>query len=208
MVRLPLTLVKKCNYSYFMEHLRRFVQTISQMSDADFELIVPILDTMRVRKKENLLSEGDICKHVYFLRSGFFRLFYVDFNGNEINCRFVGEHRFFVDFSSFLTQTPSKYYWQAVQDSELYMLKYSDIQAIYQRSPAWDHFGRLMAEYVYREMSERTEMLLFLKPEERYQYLLKKSPELFNQVSQFHIASYLGVKPESLSRLRKRLLKR
>lgn len=135
-------------------------------------------------------------------------MYYVDQEGNSINTRFVDQHQFFVDFNSFLTQQPSRYNWEAMQDAEVLAVKYEEVQKIYASSPAWDKFGRLMAENVYKQVNERIEMLLFLSPEERYQFLLNKYPQLFDQVSQFHIASYLGVKPESLSRLRKRLLGR
>lgn len=191
-----------------MEHFKTFIQAITPISDADFNLIEPYLINMNVKKKDYLLEQGAICKHVFFLRTGLLRMFYLDKDGNEINCRFVDERQFFVDYSSFLTQSPSKYFWQAMQDSDLFAIKYADVNTLYSKCPAWEHFGRLAAENVYRTANERIEMLLFLSPEDRYQYLLNKSPQLFNQISQFHIASYLGVKPESLSRLRKRLLKR
>jgi len=84
------------------------------------------------------------------------------------------------------------------------VLNYKNIQHLYRVSSTWNNFGRLMAEKVYLQLNERVDMLLFLKPEERYQYLLDNYPELFNQVSQFHLSSYIGIKPESLSRLRLR----
>ncbi|CAM4318766.1 cAMP-binding domain of CRP or a regulatory subunit of cAMP-dependent protein kinases [Pedobacter westerhofensis] len=191
-----------------MENFKAFINAISPISDTDFNLIAPYLVNIRLKKRENILEQGEICRHLYFLKKGLLRMFYLDQDGNEINCRFVDENHFFVDFSSFLTQTPSKYFWQALQDSEFFALKHADVNTLYAKCPAWEHLGRLVAENVYQTANERIEMLLFLSPEERYQYLLNRSPQLFNQVSQFHIASYLGVKPESLSRLRKRLLRR
>lgn len=178
------------------------------MSDADLLLLDPLVLKIQVAKRAHLLKEGQVCKHVYFLNKGFFRMYYVDIDGNDINTRFVEQYHFFVDFNSFLTQQPSRYNWEAMQDAEVLAIRYEDIQQVYAISPAWDRFGRLIAEHVYKQVNERIEMLLFLSPEDRYQFLLNKYPQLFNQVSQFHIASYLGVKPESLSRLRKRLQSR
>lgn len=191
-----------------MEQFKAFMRSNSPITDADFELLEPLVLSFNIKKHENLLRQGEICKHVYFLKKGFFRMFYIGLDGNEINCRFSECNRFFVDFDSFLTRSPSRYYWQAMQDSEVFALKYADINALYEKSHSWEKFGRLIAENAFRLANERIEILHFLSPEERYQYILKKSPQLFNQVSLFHIASYLGVKPESLSRLRKRLLKR
>ncbi|MGN8070999.1 Crp/Fnr family transcriptional regulator [Mucilaginibacter sp. 22184] len=191
-----------------MDSIKAAIRSITPMSDADLSLLEPVLATIQVKKRTHLLEEGQVCRHVYFLNKGFFRMYYVDLEGNAINSRFVEAPQFFVDFNSFLSQQPSRYYWEAMQDSEVFTIKYDDVQAIYAKSAAWDRFGRLMAEHVYKQVNERIEMLLFLSPEDRYQFLLNKYPQLFNQVSQFHIASYLGVKPESLSRLRKRLLRK
>ena len=178
------------------------------MPEAELELLFPIVQSRQVKKHDFLLKEGEVCRNVYFLTNGFFRMFYVDDDGNEINYRFTDQNNFLVDFQSFLTQKPSHFYWQAMRDAELFALSYRDIQHVYAASPAWNNFGRLMAEHVYLQLNERVEMLLFMSPEERYKFLLDTKPELFTQVSQFHLSSYMGIKPESLSRLRKRLIKK
>lgn len=184
------------------------VRSIAPLSEPDIDLLLSILESKTIKNQEYLLREGEVCRNVYFLLTGFFRMFYVDYDGNEINYRFTDKHNFLVDFQSLLTQKPSHFYWQAMQDSELFVLPYQDIQKAYTTSPAWNNFGRLMAERVYLQLNERVEMLLFMRPEERYQYLLDTKPELFVKISQFHLSSYMGIKPESLSRLRKRLSKK
>ncbi len=132
-------------------------------------------------------------------------MYYIDFYGNEINYRFTDQNNFFVDFQSLLLQKQSRYYWQAMEDSALFILPYKEVQQLYKTSSAWNNFGRLTAEHVYLQLNERVDMLLFMKPEERYLYLLKNHPNLLSHVSQFHLSSYMGIKPESLSRIRKRL---
>lgn len=184
------------------------VKSIVPMSDTDIKLLVSILQYKTVKKNELLLKEGEVCRNAYFLVSGFLRMYYIDMEGNEINYRFTGKNNFLVDFQSFLTQKPSRFFWKAMEDSELLVLPHPQIQNAYTVSPAWNTFGRLIAEQVYLQLNERVEMLLFMNPEERYLHLLHTRPELFEQVSQFHLSSYLGVKPESLSRLRKRLSKK
>ncbi|WP_461450424.1 Crp/Fnr family transcriptional regulator [Mucilaginibacter sp.] len=175
------------------------------MSPDDLNLLTPGI-VVSVNKKSNLMEQGDVCRNIYFVTKGFFRMFYVDLEGNEINNRFTEADNFIVDFQSFLTQMPSRYYWQAMQDSEVLRFSFKDVQKLYARSPAWEKFGRLIAERVYLQLNERVEMFQFMSPQQRYEHLLSTRPELFNQVSQFHLSSYLGVKAESLSRLRKRLL--
>lgn len=189
-----------------MEQLQNAINAISPVSPTDFELLKTVTKHLMVKKRTNLLAQGEVCKNIYFIKKGFFRMFYLDLNGNEVNFRFAAENNFMVNYQSFLTQNPSNYYWQAMQDSEISYFAYQDVQRLYKECPAWEHFGRVMSEHVYMQLNERVEMFQFMSPEQRYQHLLTTKPELFNQVSQFHLSSYLGVKPESLSRLRKRLL--
>lgn len=191
-----------------MNALRFLIDSMVSMSETDFELLDKITSVIQVKKGDYLLEQGQICRHIFFLEKGFFRMYYVDPKGNQINYRFTGEGNFFVDFQSFLTQKPSEYYWQAMQDAQVLAFKYADVQTIYQQSRNWERFGRLMAEQVYQQMNARVEMMQFLTPEQRYENLLETQPKLFDQVSNFHLSSYLGIKPESLSRIRKRLLKK
>jgi CRP-like cAMP-binding protein len=191
-----------------LEAIVTFMNQVMQISEPEMELLFPILQSGTLKKHEYLLKEGDVCRNVYFITDGFFRMFYIDHEGNEINYRFTGKNNFVVDFQSFLLQKPSHFHWQAMQDAEIIALPYAGIHKLYASSPAWNNFGRLIAEKVYLQLNERVEMLLFMTPEERYKHLLDTQPDLFNQVSQFHLSSYLGVKPESLSRLRKRLYKK
>ena len=188
-----------------MEKVIELINKICPMSVEDFDLLQAAAIPMQVSKKENLLTQGELCTNIYFVTSGFFRMFYVDLEGNEINNRFTEANNFMVDFQSFLTQKPSRYYWQAMQDSQVLAFPFQEVQRLYASSAAWQKLGRLITERVYLELNERVEMLQFMSPEQRYQNLMDTRPELFNQISQFHMASYLGIKPESLSRLRKRL---
>lgn len=184
------------------------VRAITPMPDTDIELLVSILEKRTIKKNDFLLKEGDVAENVFFLIEGFFRMYYIDFNGNEINYRFTRKGNFLADFQSLLTQKASQFYWQALQDSELFVLPYHKIQDAYASSAAWSRFGRLMAERVYLQLNQRVELLLFKTPEERYLHILETEPQLLSEISQFHLASYLGVKPESLSRLRKRIAKK
>ena len=185
-----------------------FIGSIIKLTHAEKELLTPILKYRQVKKHEFILQAGEVCKDVFFITKGLLRMYYVDSKGEEINYRFADDNNFGVDYQSFLLQKPSRFNWQAMQDSEVLALSHADIQRVYNASPAWNTFGRLIAERVYLQMNERVEMLLFMTPEERYNLLLETQPQLFEQISQFHLSSYLGVKPESLSRLRKRLMKR
>lgn len=190
-----------------LTQLKQAIRNIAPMAEADMAYLDEIeLKTRKVKKNNFVLTQGEVCTDIFFLSSGLFRMYYVDFYGNEINCRFTFSGSFFVDFQSLLTGQPSRYYWQAMEDSSVFILDSEAVQRVYRKCHNWEFFGRKVAESVYLQVSERIEMLEFLSPEERYLRLLNKTPELFSKISLRHISSYLGIKPESLSRLRKRLI--
>ena len=195
----------KVAYLASMQLLRAFVNSLTPVSERDFALLVPHVGSQTVPKGAHLLEAGQVCGAVFFVNTGFFRMYYLDADGREINCRFAGPAGFLTDYQSFITQQPARYSWQALQRAEVLTLPYALVQRLYRESPAWDRFGRLMAERVYQQVMERIELLQFLTPEQRYQHVRQHQPVLLAQVSQAQLASYLGVQPESLSRIRHRL---
>ena len=189
-----------------IESLKKAINAITPMSDFDFEILLPLLQKRSIKKGDYILKEGEISKTIFFLINGLVRMYFIDFEGNDISYRFTSTNRFFVDYQSLLTQQPSHYFLQALQNTTMLVINYEDVLHTYQISPAWSNFGRIWSEHVYLQLNERVEMLLLMKPEERYLHLLNEQPYLFNEVSQIHLSSYLGIKPESLSRIRKRIL--
>jgi CRP-like cAMP-binding protein len=187
------------------ETVKRIMPT---MPSSELELILPILKRQVVKKNKFLLGEGDVYPNVYFIISGYLRMFFVDGDGHEINYKFVEHHHFITDFQSFLTCKPSRYFCQALIDTDLFVLSHRDIHTLYKLSPHWNNFGRLIGEGAFLQLNERVEMYLFMTPEERYQHLLTTRPQLFSQVSLSKLATYLGITAESLSRLRKRIRKK
>lgn len=185
--------------------LKESVNAILPMTDDDFAVLDAMTSTFSIPKGQTLLEPGRVCNDIYFLTHGLFRMYYVDPDGREINYRFALENNFLVDFQSFLSRKPSHYYWQAMESSQGFAFNYGDVQDAYQRSRNWERFGRLMAEQVYQQVNERIELLQFLAPEQRYLHVVATQPFLMRHISQFHLSSYLGVTPESLSRIRKRL---
>lgn len=188
-----------------IDALRQVINAIVPMTDEDFALLDGMTSAFVRPKAATLLEPGQVCSHVYFLTKGFFRMYYVDPDGREINYRFAFPNGFMADFQSFLTRKPSRYYWQAMQAAEGVAFRYADVQRAYQQSRNWERFGRLIAEQVYQQVNERIELLQFLSPEQRYLHVITTQPDLVKRVSQFHLSSYLGITPESLSRIRRRL---
>lgn len=187
------------------DSLITYLQRLAQMTPQDLALLQKMTHPLQAEKHRHLLVPGEPCRKVYFILQGCVRLYFVSPEGAQINRRFMFEDSFAVDFQSFLTQQPSRYYLQAMEDTSLLSFGYEDLQHAYAISKGWERLGRLLAERGYQNLHERVELLQFYSPEERYQYILESKPELLKRIPQFHLASYLGIKPESLSRLKKRI---
>ena len=139
-------------------------QVLPDLQEKDFDLITPHLRIKSYDKGDLVLRASQVCDNIFFLNTGFVRMYYLDDNGNQINYRFTEGGNFFVDFQSFLTKEPSRFYWEAMQKIEVITIAYQAVQEIYLASNTWNVFGRVMAEQVYLQLNERVEMLLFMQP--------------------------------------------
>lgn len=113
----------------------------------------------------------------------------------------------FTDYESILQNVKSKMNIKALKDSEIMLLHKDDLQKLYQKEAYWQEFGRKMTEVIYLSAQKRIEELLYYVPERRYYNLLSENPQVFQLIPLKHIASYLGIKPQSLSRIRNRTVK-
>ncbi len=185
---------------------KAWLQAIPYLTEADCNLFEPFLRTVQLAAKTHFLTEGKTCNEIGFINSGCFRTYYLS-DGKEINTQFDFENHFVVDYDSFIQNKPSKYYIQALEDAELVCFNLDALQNAYNSSKNWERFGRNMAEYSYKCTTERVESFLFMDGTQRYQDLLEKQPMIFERIPLYHIASYLGLERESLSRLRKKISK-
>jgi CRP/FNR family transcriptional regulator, anaerobic regulatory protein len=186
--------------------LRTKIEKILQLPAEDGDLYfnntkIPL----KLGAKEFLLKEGDTCTNLAFVEKGELRMFYVTAEGKEINIEFFFENDFVTSYQSLIQQRPSKYYLQAITPCELITISHESLQEAYAKSFYWQKFGRIIAERVFTLAEQRTEGFLFQNAEERYLNLLKNRPLVFEKIPLYHIASYLGIERESLSRLRKKL---
>src|SRR5688572_19161959 len=156
------------------------------------------------KKGEIYISPGEVEQYVSFINKGGFRYYFV-VDDKEFNCDFSFENTYISEYESFLRQQPAKSYIQALEDSEVVKFHYNDVQGCYGRYPQLQQFGRRIAEELFLEVTERTKLFLFATPEERYNQLVESRPQLLQRVPQYMIASFLGVTPEALSRIRKRI---
>jgi len=163
------------------------------------------LATRTFKKKQPFIAEGKVCREIAFICKGSFRCFKV-IDGIEVSTFFSFEHNWVSSYTSFLRKAPSFISIEAMEESEVLVLSYDDLQYLYNHYIAFERFGRLMAEYLVGCYDDRMLSLLLKTPEERYLKTLMENSQYFERVPQHYIASYLGIAPESLSRIRKRVM--
>jgi CRP-like cAMP-binding protein len=188
-------------YSQFQEFISNFIT----VTEEEWKLHRDVLIRKFLKKGEFLSREGNVCEHVSFVNKGYFRI-YADVNGEEITNYFSFENTYATDYASFLTRKPSSENIVAMEDAEVLQLNYSNMQMLYDKVPSWQKFGRLMAEHVYLIAVERTKSLLYNSPEALYLKIMEEFPEIIERVPLQYIASFMGIQPESLSRIRKRVM--
>jgi CRP/FNR family transcriptional regulator, anaerobic regulatory protein len=189
-------------YDQLASYLSRFIN----LSDRELESFTKEMVLKKLKKKEIYFREGEISRQVAFINKGCLRYYYL-VNGEEHTGQFFFENSFYTDYESFLSGQPSRQNIDALEKTELLLMSKIDLYQFYETNPKFERFGRLMAENAYLGLRKRNNELLNLTPEERYQMLLKERPKVMERIPQHYIASYLGIKPESLSRIRKRISK-
>ena len=177
----------------------------AKLSEAEWTAIRACLKERTLKKGEFLCRYGQVEKYLSIIATGSCRGFYTNKEGEEISVAFMFPNDFVSAYYSFLTQRPSLMAIQAVTPVTIISISYTDLNLLCDQYKSAERIGRLNAERIYRRKEEREIALLTLSATERYQDLVNRSPQLLQQISLKHIASYLGIKPESLSRIRKQL---
>lgn len=154
-----------------------------------------------------LLKEGQVADDSYFNLKGLVRAYYL-VNGDEKTTEFFEEGQSVASLYSYVKRVPSKYYLHCVEDCILAVMNYHTEEELIRRVPKMESVCRVTIEEDHGKQQEMLAAYIMQSPEERYLGLLEKRPTLIKRVPQYHLASYLGVKPESLSRIRKRLSKK
>jgi CRP-like cAMP-binding protein len=186
--------------------LKEVIGPFAGLTEDELSVSLPLWRTRKLLKGEFYNRQNVVCKDLGIVLKGIFRIYFYDPAADqEKNVYFFSENQFLVSFRSFLYQYPCSYYIEALEDSEILYMDYHDLQKMYTSSKAWERFGRLLAEHFFNHSQGRTEDLLFLTHEKRYLNLLEAHPNIVKRVQAYHIASFLGIKNQSLSRIRKRL---
>ena len=187
-----------------MEDIRAHLHTLVTMSDEDWYYFSSLLQKVTIPKKQFLLQSGQIENHLSFIEEGTVRLFIPDIT-NDITFGFCFEQQFVSGYDSFLTQTPCSYAIQTLKTTTLWQLSYTDLQKVYANTEIGNTIGRLTAELLFLQKSTRELSFLTQTAEERYLKLFTSRPNVIKEIPLQYIASYIGVTPQALSRIRKRI---
>jgi CRP-like cAMP-binding protein len=161
----------------------------------------------RIKKRQFILQEGEICEYNTFVVEGCFKMYLMDQNGKEHNLQFAIEDWWIGDIGSFHNETPSKLYIEAIENSIILQIKKEDQQKLFVDYPKFNQIFRVFTENALVSTQCRVLQNIGSTAEERYLDFMGRHPYFFNRISNVQIASYLGVTPEFLSTIRKRLVK-
>jgi CRP-like cAMP-binding protein len=155
-----------------------------------------------IKRKQFILQESDICKHYIFVVSGLFKMYTVDKTGTEHNLQFAAENEWICDIGSFHFKKPSQFYIEAIEPSIIIQIEKSDLIYLFTKFPKFDRTFRVMIEDKYIKLENRVILSISSTAEERYLIFLEQYAELINRLPNTQIASYLGITPEFLSKIR------
>ena len=188
--------------------LRTAIQRFVPLTDEEWGLLTPHVRYRSLARGEKWISEGQKELDMGIVLEGNMRHYYTR-DGEEKTTYFYFENHLVSSYFSAVTTAPSKLSIEALTESRLLAFPYKQLQTLYDQSPKWERFGRLVAEYVAIGLEERMAGLLTMSPEERYLELLTGNKQkIVERIPQHYIANYLGITPVSLSRIRKRVQKK
>ena len=185
----------------------KFVQHFSKISPLSAEEAAAIEASMRVetfKKGTMLLREGQIQVNSYFILEGCIRE-YILIDGEEKTTNFFTEEQWVISLGNFSAPSPATHNLVCVEDTSVSIGNEREAQEMFKRFPRFETISRAVVEAAFAEQKQALTTYLTDSPEQRYLKLLNTRPDLFQRIPQYQLASYLGVKPESLSRIRKRL---
>ncbi len=184
-----------------MQGLTDYFRQFNIVPNADLEALEPLVEEVHLAKNEHWLRPGQQCRHIAYIQTGVLRSYFTGKGEEHTNCiRFSGE--ILTAYTSLITGRTSQEGLQALTPCTLHVLPKAVMESHYKASNAWQQLGRMFAELAYMELEERVQSFQLLSAAERYAQLMAHQPQLILDIPLQHIASYLGVSRETLSRIR------
>ncbi len=185
-------------------HIKNNIKKYIELNDREFDFFAHLLQEKELVKKEMLLYEGEVCNYTSFVHLGCLRTFTHDKDGVEHILQFMPEDYWAGDLYSFLTGNPTNYNIEALETTAILQIHRNDMELVYHEIPKFERFFRILIQHSYVELQQRLLHSHSLSASEKHEKLIQKHKNIEQRVSQKHIASYLGITPESLSRLKRK----
>ena len=189
-----------------MLELRKFIENYTQVSQSHWEIISKCFEYREIEKNQIILQEGEICKHLYFLETGLLRYF-INTDGNEITKFFTYAPYCFTSQVSFNNKKPATENIQTIEKSIIWQITLELCNKLYQLE-SWNTFARKITQEVQFFTENILEEMQSQTAESRYSKILNEDAELTNRISLKYLASFLGIAPQSLSRIRKKIIEK
>lgn len=190
-----------------IEPLIHYFSKFLPLEEQEIAFLESVIKERKVRRRQFILQEGDVCKYNSFVIEGCFRMYMVDENGKEHNLQFAVENWWIGDIGSFHAEQPSQLNIEAIENSVILQIKKEDQLRLFVEYPKFNRIFRVFTENALVSLQRRVLQNISSTAEERYLDFVERHPSFFNRISNVQIASYLGVTPEFLSTIRKRLAK-
>ena len=181
-----------------------YIQKWVDVNEAEEHLILEAFEPIAVKRKKDLLIPGEVCRYVYFIISGALRSYHVDEKGVEHIFQLSLENSWISDLESFFSQKPANYYIESIEESSLLRISYERLETLYAQVPKMERYFRILFQKAYINALQRLNATMWDSAEERYNDMVRENCTILQRVPQTYIASYLGITPESLSRIRKK----
>lgn len=186
-------------------NFREYLIEKFDVEESDTALILKLVKEKNIASGTFLLKPGEICEHTFFVEKGLFRLYSLSEDGKEHILQFASENWLLSDRDSVFFKEPSKFYIEAIEDSMLIPMDENIFRKIAELSPNFSKKNEMLLQNHIRHLNQRISLLLSASAKKRYLEFIKLYPDLQLRIPQWMVASYLGVTPESLSRVRRNL---
>ena len=189
------------------EPIVKYFSKILPLNNSETEAVKKVFKERKIKRRQFILQEGDVCKLNTFVVEGCFRMYLVDEKGKEHNVQFAIENWWIGDIGSFHSEEPSRLYIEAIENSLILQIKKQDQLDLFVNYPKFNRIFRVFTENALVAYQRRLLQNMSSTAEERYLDFMERYPFFFNRISNVQIASFLGITPEFLSTLRKNLVK-